>query len=102
MAGTLVKVCGVPQGPRTDEQVRMGTMSNSQAPATRSATAGASAAPARAPVMLTMATIGFAVNFWAWALLSPLSPKFQAILHLSSFQQALVVAVPVVVGSCSH
>ncbi|GAB1640615.1 nitrate/nitrite transporter [Krasilnikovia sp. MM14-A1259] len=50
-------------------------------------------------LMLTLATIGFAVNFWAWALISPLAPKFQAALHLSSFQQALLVAVPVVVGS---
>jgi NNP family nitrate/nitrite transporter-like MFS transporter len=50
-------------------------------------------------LMLTLATIGFAVNFWAWALLSPLAPKFKDALHLSSFQQALLVAVPVVVGS---
>jgi NNP family nitrate/nitrite transporter-like MFS transporter len=49
--------------------------------------------------MLAVATVGFAVNFWAWALLSPLGPKFQDVLHLSSFAQALVVAVPVVVGS---
>lgn len=26
-------------------------------------------------VMLVLATVGFAVNFWAWALLSPLAPK---------------------------
>jgi NNP family nitrate/nitrite transporter-like MFS transporter len=50
-------------------------------------------------LMLTLATVGFAVNFWAWALLSPLAPKFKDVLHLSSFQQALLVAVPVVVGS---
>jgi NNP family nitrate/nitrite transporter-like MFS transporter len=49
--------------------------------------------------MLAVATLGFAVNFWAWALLSPLAPKFKDILALSSLQQALVVAVPVVVGS---
>ena len=49
--------------------------------------------------MLAMATVGFAVNFWAWALLSPLGPKFKDTLQLSSFQQALLVAVPVVVGS---
>jgi MFS transporter, NNP family, nitrate/nitrite transporter len=53
----------------------------------------------RRAVMLAMATIGFAVNFWAWALLSPLGPRFKDSLHLSSFQQALLVAVPVVVGS---
>lgn len=49
--------------------------------------------------MLILATAGFAVNFWAWALLSPLGPKFKDVLDLSPFAQALVVAVPVVVGS---
>ncbi len=49
--------------------------------------------------MLVLATVGFAVNFWAWALLSPLGPKFKDVLHLSPFAQALVVAVPVIVGS---
>nr|WP_176947151.1 MFS transporter [Lentzea fradiae] len=49
--------------------------------------------------MLGMATLGFAVNFWAWALLSPLGPLFKDSLALSSFEQALLVAVPVVVGS---
>ena len=54
---------------------------------------------ARPGVMLGLATVGFAMNFWAWALLSPLGPKFKDVLLLSPFQQALVVAVPVVVGS---
>lgn len=54
---------------------------------------------ARALIMVGVATVGFAVNFWAWALLSPLAPRFKEILHLSSFQQALIVAVPVLVGS---
>ena len=49
--------------------------------------------------MLVIATIGFAVNFWAWALLSPLGPRFGDLLRLSSFSLALVVAVPVIVGS---
>ena len=49
--------------------------------------------------MLGLATLGFAVNFWAWALLSPLGPRFKEILGLTSFQQALLVAVPVLVGS---
>src|SRR5262245_47314459 len=54
---------------------------------------------ARRGLMLSLATAGFAVNFWAWALLSPLGPGFKDVLHLTPFQQALVVAVPVVVGS---
>src|SRR5947209_11262525 len=53
----------------------------------------------RRSLMLALATLGFAVNFWAWAPLSPLGPRFKDALHLSSFQQALLVAVPVVVGS---
>lgn len=50
-------------------------------------------------LMLTLATVGFAVNFWAWALLSPLGPRFKELLSLSASQQALLVAVPVIVGS---
>ncbi|GLZ02048.1 MFS transporter [Actinoplanes sp. NBRC 103695] len=49
--------------------------------------------------MLALATVGFAVNFWAWALLSPLAVKFTTVLQLTSFEQALLVAVPVIVGS---
>ncbi|MFD0664095.1 MFS transporter [Thermocatellispora tengchongensis] len=49
--------------------------------------------------MLGLATLGFAVNFWAWALLSPLGPRYKDLLGLSAAQQALLVAVPVIVGS---
>ena len=49
--------------------------------------------------MLALATVGFGVNFWAWALLSPLAPGLREELGLTSFQQALVVAVPVIVGA---
>ncbi|WP_328471558.1 MFS transporter [Actinoplanes sp. NBC_00393] len=58
-----------------------------------------SATPRRANLMLALATVGFVVNFWAWALLSPLAVRFTTELGLTSFQQALLVAVPVVVGS---
>lgn len=64
---------------------------------------GSSASPAPVPrrawLMLALSTVGFAVNFWAWALLSPLGPRFKDSLDLSSFEQSLLVAVPVVVGS---
>lgn len=50
-------------------------------------------------VMLALATLGFAVNFWAWALLSPLGTRYKDLLGLSGSQQALLVAVPVIVGS---
>ncbi|HET6166907.1 MAG TPA: MFS transporter [Marmoricola sp.] len=52
--------------------------------------------------MLVMATLGFAVNFWAWALISPLGPMFRTngdLGRLSESDVALMVAVPVVVGS---
>jgi NNP family nitrate/nitrite transporter-like MFS transporter len=57
------------------------------------------AADSRSWLMLALATTGFAVNFWAWALLSPLGPRFKDGLGLSSLQQALLVAVPVIVRS---
>jgi NNP family nitrate/nitrite transporter-like MFS transporter len=49
--------------------------------------------------MLALATAGFAVTFWAWALLSPLGATLREELSLTSFQQSLVVALPVIVGS---
>jgi NNP family nitrate/nitrite transporter-like MFS transporter len=52
--------------------------------------------------MLGLATVGFAVNFWAWALISPLGPMFRdsgVMAALSDSDVALMVAVPVVVGS---
>ena len=53
-------------------------------------------------VMLAMATLGFAVSFWAWALISPLGPLFRKNGHLGTLTEsdvALMVAVPVLVGS---
>jgi NNP family nitrate/nitrite transporter-like MFS transporter len=57
----------------------------------------------RSPMlMLALATIGFAVNFWAWALISPLGPLFRekgTLGPLTESDVALMVAVPVLVGS---
>lgn len=53
-------------------------------------------------LMLVLATVGFAVNFWAWALISPLGPMFRdqgTLGALSESDVALLVAVPVIVGS---
>ncbi len=53
-------------------------------------------------LMLAVATLGFAVNFWAWALISPLGPLFRgtgALGELSESDVSLMVAVPVIVGS---
>jgi NNP family nitrate/nitrite transporter-like MFS transporter len=57
------------------------------------------AIPRAAWLQLGVATLGFVVNFWAWALLSPLGPRFKDDLGLTPGEQALLVAVPVVVGS---
>lgn len=46
---------------------------------------------------LAMATLGFAVNFWAWSLLSPLGPIFVADQTVED--ASLMVAIPVLVGS---
>ena len=56
-------------------------------------------------VMLALATLGFAVNFWAWALISPLGALYlkqgadSPLGLLSQSEVALMVAVPVIVGS---
>jgi MFS transporter, NNP family, nitrate/nitrite transporter len=74
-------------------------MSSTRAAAGRSRTNRDAGSPG---LMLVMATVGFAVNFWAWALLSPLGPLFRekgTLGALSESDVALLVAVPVVVGS---
>lgn len=63
------------------------------------AAAPASAGASSARRMLTLATVGFLLNFWAWALISPLAVAYRDELGLSAFRQAFLVAVPVVVGS---
>ncbi|KUL23648.1 nitrate/nitrite transporter [Streptomyces regalis] len=68
-------------------------------PSRKQSEAPAESVSGRAWLMLALATVGFAVDFWAWALLSPLGPRFKDSLGLSSFEQSLLVAVPVVVGS---
>ncbi|MFJ3991024.1 nitrate/nitrite transporter [Streptomyces sp. NPDC090032] len=55
--------------------------------------------PAAAYRNLAVATVGFALTFWAWALIAPLGSDFGDRLNLSSFNQSFLVAVPVIVGS---
>ncbi|MFF4128746.1 nitrate/nitrite transporter [Microbispora rosea] len=50
-------------------------------------------------VALALATAGFAVNFWAWALISPLSSTYKELLRLTPFEASVLVAIPVIVGS---
>lgn len=62
--------------------------------------AGAAPDPSQRPaLMLTLATIGFLVNFWAWSLIAPLGAVYGDEMRLSAFQVSVAVAVPVIVGS---
>lgn len=53
----------------------------------------------KASVVLALCFTGFLLTFWAWALMGPLGATYKDDLGLTSFQQSLVVALPVVVGS---
>ena len=48
---------------------------------------------------LALATIAFAVSFYAWSLLGPLGPDLEDELGLSEFETSAMVAVPVLLGS---
>jgi NNP family nitrate/nitrite transporter-like MFS transporter len=48
---------------------------------------------------LVLATIAFTACFYSWSILGPLSPTLQKDLDLSEFQTAVMVAVPVLLGS---
>jgi NNP family nitrate/nitrite transporter-like MFS transporter len=50
-------------------------------------------------IQLALATVGFAINFWAWALISPLGRAYGVEYSLSAVEQSVLVAVPVIVGS---
>lgn len=53
--------------------------------------------PAGAWRALLLVTLGFGVNFWAWALLSPLGPVY--VERGLAADASLIVAIPVLVGS---
>ncbi|HWB69359.1 MAG TPA: MFS transporter [Solirubrobacterales bacterium] len=48
---------------------------------------------------LTLATLAFFLCFAAWGMLAPIAPKLQDQLGLSNTETALMVAIPVVLGS---
>lgn len=48
---------------------------------------------------LALATLGMAIAFWAWGLISPLGPVYRQELGLSAVQKSLLVAAPLLVGS---
>ncbi|MGS0684237.1 nitrate/nitrite transporter [Nakamurella sp. GG22] len=48
---------------------------------------------------LALATWTFAINFWAWNLIAPLSSMYTKALSLTTSQTALLVAIPILVGA---
>ncbi|MFL0456158.1 nitrate/nitrite transporter [Brachybacterium paraconglomeratum] len=66
-------------------------------PSAATTTTAQNAVPPGAWRALLLVTLGFGVNFWAWALLSPLGPVYveQGLAQDAS----LIVALPVLVGS---
>ena len=51
---------------------------------------------------IALGTISFAVCFALWGLASAFAPRFRAQLHLSATEGALLVAVPVLLGSLAR
>lgn len=48
---------------------------------------------------LVLATWAFAISFWAWNLIGPLGRYYTEQFHLATNQKALLIALPVLVGS---
>src|SRR3954454_10400523 len=51
---------------------------------------------------LALGTLSFAVCFMAWGLVSAFAPRFREMFSLSATQTALLVAVPVLLGSLAR
>ena len=51
---------------------------------------------------LTLATVSFALSFAGWGLIGGLAPVFAGLYQLSASQTALLVAVPVLLGSLAR
>jgi NNP family nitrate/nitrite transporter-like MFS transporter len=51
---------------------------------------------------LALGTVSFAVCFAAWGLISAFAPRFRELFHLSATETALLVAVPVLLGSLAR
>lgn len=51
---------------------------------------------------LTLGTLSFAVCFAAWGLVSAFAPRFREMFALSATQTALLVAIPVLLGSLAR
>ena len=51
---------------------------------------------------MALGTVSFAVCFTAWGLIAAFAPRFRDTFHLSATQAALMVAVPVLLGSLAR
>ena len=51
---------------------------------------------------LALGTISFTICFAAWGLIGAFAPRFRELLHLSASQTALLIAVPVLLGSLAR
>jgi MFS transporter, NNP family, nitrate/nitrite transporter len=51
---------------------------------------------------LALATLAFAVSFWAWNIIGPLGVRYTELLGLSAGQKSLLVATPVLVGAAGR
>lgn len=48
---------------------------------------------------LALATLAFAISFWAWNMIAPLGVRYTEAMGLTSGEKSLLVATPVLVGS---
>ncbi|GAB3198063.1 nitrate/nitrite transporter [Nocardioides hungaricus] len=48
---------------------------------------------------LALATLAFAISFWAWNMIAPLGVRYAESMGLTSGEKSLLVATPVLVGS---
>ena len=51
---------------------------------------------------LVLATLASTVGFWAWTVIGPLSKRYATEMHLSPGQTAILVAMPIFVGSIAR
>ena len=51
---------------------------------------------------LALGTISFSICFAAWGLISAFAPMFRQQFHLTASQTALLVAIPVLLGSLAR
>ncbi|MCU1327368.1 MAG: major facilitator superfamily 1 [Bryobacterales bacterium] len=56
----------------------------------------------RGVVPLVLGTVSFAVCFAAWGLIAAFAPRFRETYHLSATQSALLIALPVLLGSLAR